>query len=254
MTPIQGNPFLRGLTGRRPLSLASALAPLQARLERFDGSARLTLTPIRAVDLSVIFPAIRANTQAPAAQTLLLGSGLPSGTVAEGDTLIAGHPVFDDLGFAEVLSTRTFEELRAVRIAGPVEVRDVAALANAAERGDSLLDFECRAVVSVHLRGDRVLEMDVRDEEIAYALVAEHFRHYLAALCNRPVGHYALPEAALIASLLADDQGITVRPIESDIFSTFVDIGICTTADDPQGPAERSLIYDRVSHTWHGED
>ncbi len=44
-----------------------------------------------------------------------------------------------------------------------------------------------------------------------------------------------------------------MRPLETELYSTFVDIGVCVQADEPTRPADRSLIYDVHGNSWHDE-
>jgi hypothetical protein len=46
---------------------------------------------------------------------------------------------------------------------------------------------------------------------------------------------------------------LTVRPIETQIFSTSIDVGVNTSRERFDAPARRSLIYDRPSDSWHDE-
>jgi hypothetical protein len=46
---------------------------------------------------------------------------------------------------------------------------------------------------------------------------------------------------------------LTVRPIETEIFSTSIDVGIGTNNDGTTKPADRSLIFDIPSNSWHDE-
>ena len=99
--------------------------------------------------------------------------------------------------------------------------------------------------------GDRRLHLESRDELHALRIVAESFRHYVAALRQRPIKTIAAPESWMMQRLLATDGIISVRPVETEVFSTSIDIGICTT--DRDGPANCSLIYDVPANSWHDE-
>ncbi len=82
--------------------------------------------------------------------------------------------------------------------------------------------------------------------------MAENFRHYLAAMCDRAAEEFGAPNLDQVHALVSEGA-LTIRPIETQVYSTFIDVGICATADTPEGPANRSLIYDIPSRTWHRE-
>jgi hypothetical protein len=46
---------------------------------------------------------------------------------------------------------------------------------------------------------------------------------------------------------------ITVRPVETSVQATSIDIGVNTSTERFSQPATVSLIFDRPSNTWHTE-
>jgi hypothetical protein len=267
------NAFTRsGSGGRNPQrSLASALAPMRAALARSPRGHALQLCPMLPLDaLSALRAADQALPEdAGRFQTLVLeaepaelerglrtepGAGSPARWLAgrlesgSGEAL----PCLSDQAAGRLLGFVPMRRLRVVRIEGPVEPRDAAAIAAAARQGRSPLDVELRAVAEMTVKDDQVVSVEVRREEQALIVIGENLRHYLAALCDRPAPTFAAPPPGLVREMLTQG-GLTIRPIETQVFSTFIDIGVCTTSDEPTRPAERSLIYDLPSHTWHAD-
>jgi hypothetical protein len=123
----------------------------------------------------------------------------------------------------------------------------------AAERGMSPLDVEFRAVAALIVRANRQVELHVRRREHAALLVAEDLRHYLSAVRDQPAAELAAPPAWQLERLLSLTGTVTVRPVETDVYGTFVDVGVNIDPDGLPKPAAYSLIYDIPSNTWHDE-
>ena len=104
----------------------------------------------------------------------------------------------------------------------------------AAEDGD---------VVSIHgrLRGPLLL--------VGGRVLRNHVRSRLG---HRRYG-LECPEADFMHHLLARTGTFSIRRIETEVYSTWVDIGVSTCPDGSAKPADLSLIYDLVSNTWHTE-
>jgi hypothetical protein len=268
MKPTARNAFERSWSASRgrPSSLVSMLTPMQAMIGQAANHWQLTLAPMRALDALPVWYALG---DAADACTLLTDCSSANGKPARpldgfkylerlavdvGEALDEKHLVLNDAQLREVLELLECDHLSLVRLTGMVDVRDAAAIDAAVAKGDSALDADLRAIASMDVRRDSVIELHVRDEEHAYRLVAENFRQYLAALLNRSAGAIEPPQPWQIERLMSETSELTVRPIESEVFSTFVDIGISTLPNGTPGPAARSLIYDLPSGTWHDEE
>jgi hypothetical protein len=59
------------------------------------------------------------------------------------------------------------------------------------------------------------------------------------------------PDLGLVDSILHRTGYLSIRPIETEVFSTFVDVGVSTSGCNE--PADSLMIYDIHSDTWHGE-
>ena len=99
----------------------------------------------------------------------------------------------------------------------------------------------------------RAVHVDARTRDQSARFVAESFRQYLAAVRLQPSGKVNAPEVPLIESLLDRTGRIAVRPIETEIYSTSIDVGVSTESSGATVPANTSLIYDVHSGTWHGD-
>jgi hypothetical protein len=260
-----------------------ALSSMTAVLCETDYGWSLKLSPMRAFDALRIWPSI---TSAPDACSLLYdveladvnvgsrrASRLPresSGakTLAElADHL--GIPVvehfgsdrlvLDELALRELVGMTNTRHMKCVLVEGPVEARDAAAIADASRNGANPLLAEFRAVAAMTVDADRHITLETRTRQQAVQLVAENLRHYLAAIRDRPFDEFSSPENWQIDRLLSISGSLTIRPVETDVFSTAIDVGISTSAGNVAGkeggsrPADRSLIYDLPSQTWHDE-
>lgn len=250
-------------------SLASSLAPLSAKIEETNFGYSLEIAPMRAFDALRLWPRLSDHEEA---------SALVYDVIAGNERRMAAAGVTPDLTLAQVaerLEIPVIEEfsnqaivmepacvrelagmldavaLRSVLVEGPIDRRDAVAMAAAVAQGDSPLLAELRAVAAINVRRDRVIELHTRVQEQALRLVGESFRHYVASLQRRPVEEFAAPEPWQLERLLGISGSLAVRPIETDMFSTSVDVGISTSLQ--QRPADRSLIYDLPSNTWHDE-
>ncbi|MEE2719102.1 MAG: hypothetical protein VX727_04890 [Planctomycetota bacterium] len=88
----------------------------------------------------------------------------------------------------------------------------------------------------------------------ALLLVAGHVlrNHVRSRLDHRRPG-LECPEVDFMHHLLARTGTFSIRRIETEVYSTWVDIGVSTRPDGSAKPADLSLIYDLVSNTWHTE-
>jgi hypothetical protein len=269
MNASENNAFLRGgnsLRFSRNRSLAGLLAPMRARLDQTASGYALTVEPMRAVDALKPFLQL-APTEF--GLTLLCGEVDQAAGSTRDDRSVASiarqHGInvveqftersvlVDEQALRALASRAQLDGLTAILIDGPVEQSDVDAIDAAVAQGGSALDAELRAVAAMHVLEDRVVTLETRESRDASRLAAENFRHYLAALRGRPSRQFAAPEAAIVERLLEYSGEIAVRPIETEIFSTSIDVGVSTQPEGDTHPADQSLIYDVYSNSWHGE-
>lgn len=281
MTFTTYNAFSNGDNQHPSKSLASSLTPMQAQLEETRYGWSLQMSPIRAFDALRIWTRLAADAQESHGEepvSLLFDVGVDSnaGARGRGSTAIESLPdvadrmgietvdrfntdvfgsqlVLDELSLRELVGMIDTTRLRSVLVAGPIEQRDGKAMAQAIEAGHSALDVEFRAVASLEVTHDRLAQLHTRQRDHALLLACENFRHYLAAVRQRPVGEITAPQPHQLERLLSLTGSITVRPIETEIYSTSVDVGISTETNEQTLPADHSLIYDIPSDTWHDE-
>lgn len=139
-----------------------------------------------------------------------------------------------------------------VRVGGAVEPADALAIRAAvlAGRHPVLADFRVTHVL--RLVDDRVSTFETFEEDMAILIVADNLRNYVAALLDTDVDTIGWPRPSMIQRILSVSGAFRVRPIETQQFGSFVDIGICTSRDE-SSPARQSLIYDIPSGSWHDE-
>lgn len=269
MKPTAHNAFERSWSAARgPRSLVSMLTPMQAKIVEVGDRFELTLAPMRAVDALGVWsnladaePAAtlladrKDSAQAVSSANEIGGLKLLERLAIEtGEHVDAHHLLLADDQLDEVVDMISSDRLQLVKLTGMVDARDAAAIDAAIANNTSALDADVRAIASMEVVRDNIITMHVRNPVHAYQLVAENFRQYLAAMLGKPARSLDAPQPWQIERLMSVTGELTVRPIETEIFSTFVDIGISTNPAGMTGPAARSLIYDLPSGTWHDEE
>jgi len=269
MKPSNSNAFLRDLSGTRGPSagrLAGLLSPMRAVVTDADFGYVLELEPIRAIDALEPWSHLAGNgdmhtllCRLPWHETSAEDDAEPLSAIAHrlgvpvAQELSPQQLVMDHEPLRYLFATAELDGVAAVLIEGPLEIGDAEAIRRAMEGGLSPLVAEVRAVASMRIVNDRAVVIETRTREQGAAFVAENFRHYLAALRNRPASDFAPPEVPLIAYLLRRTGRLTVRPIETEIFATSIDVGVSTGSNGELRPADASLVYDIPSDSWHGE-
>lgn len=252
---------------RQGTSLAGLLSAMRASILARDFGVRLELEPMHAAALMDPWSRLASPTTG---NTLLL----PDPAVAppaRAEAAASLASVVQRLGIKThgragerglVLTSSSMKELVAVSglnghvavmIEGPVEAADAAAISLAMSSRQSPLAADVRAVAAMRITGDRTAYLDLRDRYQAFDFVAEAFRLYLAGLRHAPAWQFAPPEPVLVERLLDRHDRISVRPIETAIYSTSIDVGVCTSSAEAGKPADASLIYDIYTDSWHGD-
>ncbi|TVQ51974.1 MAG: hypothetical protein EA377_11250 [Phycisphaerales bacterium] len=159
----------------------------------------------------------------------------------------------DELTLRELVTSCPQRAFCCVLVDGPIESGDARAVSRAIENKLSPLAVELRATASLRVNNDSSVTLETRDQSLGLHLVSESFRQYLASLGRRPVSDFNGPETWQMERLLGVSGEINVRPRETDWYSTSVDVGISTECGEHTRPADRSLVYDLPSGTWHDE-
>lgn len=239
-------------------------APMQADLRETDFGFSLELNPIQAID--AVHALLRACPENAQFLVSVEQSAWRDGNVEASLTVIA-----DRLGIAslEVISPDQLvltadalaglvsiaqpHRLLVIAIDGPVEAGDARAINLAIEAGRSPLTAELRALAALEVLGDRSVVLHARDRIVPQHVIAQNFRHYLAAILDKPAESFAAPDVSQIELLLAISGALTVRPIETHVSPGLVDIGVNTSLERFTQPSNLTLIYDRPSDSWHAE-
>jgi hypothetical protein len=260
MRPFSTNAFIRDGAGRAsapPASLAGLLAPMRATLLDSEHGVRLELEPMRAADAASVWSSLSSRPDATTIVFAAANEEKPAGSrgvIASGEATDAPRAFAVEAGQLAAIAARSgLAGVTAVLVEGPVEPADIEAMGAALAAGGSPLGVEVRAIATMRVVNDRAVFLEARDRSAALRFVAENFRHYLAALRRRPVSSFSLPDRGLIDRLMSLTGGLTVRPIETEVYSTAIDIGVSIDASGPARPAGESLIYDIHGNAWYGE-
>ncbi len=161
--------------------------------------------------------------------------------------------VMEPMRLRELVGMIDQVHLRTVCVDGPIEARDAEAMRRAVAAGLSPLQAEFRASASIEVTADAAVSIESREKKPALRMAAECVRLFLGAMRSQPAEELALPELWQIERLLEETGAISLRPIETEAYSTFLDIGVSTALEPFSKPANRSLIYDVPSNSWHDE-
>jgi hypothetical protein len=160
--------------------------------------------------------------------------------------------LLEDTEFEWIADTLPWKTFEAVRIEGEVEAADALAIRRAIAGGGTSIEGDLRALAGLRLRPDGGAEFLARSLRPLAALVAEDLAFYLAAVLRCGPESISRPASAQVSRLLACSGRILVRPEETDVFERSIDIGV-STARQGEHAADRSLIYDLPSDSWHDE-
>ena len=182
--------------------------------------------------------------------------GVPLGVIV---TAVQDRPgarwLLDDLSDVEQPEARRRAAHNApawmTRIHGVIESRDARVLHAAMARGDDVLDFECRA--DLHLAMTHMsMTYSTTSEDLPVRMAAGLLRYHVAQCLGRDAVSIPQPEPDVVARVLTS-EGMALRPLETQVFPGFLDIGVADV-DREAGPARRSMIFDRVTGSWHADD
>jgi hypothetical protein len=131
-------------------------------------------------------------------------------------------------------------------IHGPVEAGDANAIIREVSSSISPLcaDFRMQSVVTS--TEDSGVSAHVREYDDALMLAASAIARFMSDLLGENVNP---PDLGVVDALLYETGTISIKPIESEIFASFVDVGISTSEGNE--PANTSAVYDIHSDSWH---
>lgn len=129
---------------------------------------------------------------------------------------------------------------------GSIEAGDAKAIVREVSTSLSPLcaDFRMQSVVTS--TEESGVSAHVREYDDALMLASTALARFMRDLLGENVNE---PDLGVMDALLHKTGTISIKPIESEIFSTFVDIGISTSEGNE--PANTSAIYDIHSDSWH---
>jgi hypothetical protein len=131
---------------------------------------------------------------------------------------------------------------------GPIELGDADAIVEAVSGSRSPLRSDVRMQSIVTSTSGDGIRAHVRNYDDALIIASSAIAQYATDLLGKSVSN---PELGLIDYLLGQTGDISIKPVETEVYSSFVDIGVSTS--DSTTPANATLIYDLVSDTWHGD-
>lgn len=236
----QHGSFWQPALGPRNKSLAGLLSPVRCSLQELQGGWELQTSGLPIDRLLLVLSSISDD-----AHTLV---GFSSG---EGESPI-GPPRIQERG--HLMNNSILGRIAwVVQIDGPVEVEDAQAVQRAWERGDSLLDAEIRANASLEVDANGTLVLRARKEEVVLQAAGEMLRAHVARQRGQDATDIAPPDSGLVHGLLNASGSIALRPIETETYSTWVDVGVSTCPEGTTKSADTSVIYDAVGNSWHGD-
>jgi hypothetical protein len=247
-------------------SRSAELASMQVDLRETEFGWSLEMSPMQALDAlesldpqDVVQPSLNFLVSMEQSAWRISDADMPLAKIAQRlnltpiDAISDIQLVLDEASLRELVSVCQPTRLLVVAIDGPIELRDAEVINKSIDAGRSPLLCELRATAALEVLGDRNVVLHSRSRDQALAMVAENFRHYLAARMEKPLSRFSAPQTWQIQRLLDESGMLTVRPIETQIFSTSIDVGVNTSRERFDAPARRSLIYDRPSDSWHDE-
>jgi hypothetical protein len=162
----------------------------------------------------------------------------------------------DDRTLAAWCRNRSFRATVAVRIlcedAASVEPADLRAIADSVRRGSCPLEADVRAAWSLQAVTGGV-DLRATDASAALPLVAETIARYAAQQLEEPRADIAPPDPETLGRLLSISGNLLIRPVETQVWAGFLEIGLCVEPEGPERPCGTTLLYDRPSGTWHTE-
>lgn len=264
---------------RTPGQHPVGLAPLEARIVAAvpDASATEDALPpatlrIRPMHLSQAIEVWTHDLPSPA-WTVVVGTSIEAGTtdleaiaglarrsrerlgLPKDDAVREGADgpfLLNDEEFELLAGSAAWRSMTAIRIEGPVDAGDLDAIVSTIRAGRPAIAGDLRAVASLRVEAGGGLEFAARSMRPIAKLVAEDLACYAAAVLRRGADEVSRPPLHQVLRLLESSGSISVRPEETDVFAESIDVGVSTSAAGDR-PADRSLIYDLPSDTWHDE-
>ena len=224
----------------QPSSLAGLMAPMQCVFSTIDGGHELRLS---GMPLDRILPLL-----------MEIDDGVESNLLVGFGPGLSTHMMESSGRGSRQLTDELLNHIAWIaRINGPVEDGDAHALHRAWEQQTCLLAAELRASLSLTRGPHDVLVLRTDDQDVLLHAAGELFREHVHRTSSRPRQRIATPDAGLMHAILGISGTISIRPIETHSYSTWIDVGINTCPSRSIRPADCSIIYDTVGNSWHGD-
>ncbi|MCE2875440.1 MAG: hypothetical protein LW625_07370 [Planctomycetaceae bacterium] len=175
-------------------------------------------------------------------------------TLAEGCTIVVEESgavrVLDDRTLATLVRQGSLRARAALRLAAQaacVDQSDLFAVARALRLEQDLLDADVRALWSLQAI-DEELVLQSLDPTAPLCLLSEAITGYTQAR----LGGQRLPRLPRrFARELLDAVTVEILPVDTQVWSGFVEIGVRLGAGSSSRDCERTVLFDRPSATWH---
>ena len=129
---------------------------------------------------------------------------------------------------------------------GAVEEGDAKAIIREVPNSLSPLCADLRMQSVVTSSNGECVSAHLRAYDDALLLAATALARYMSDLLGKNVN---VPDLGVLDALLYKTRYLSIRPIETEIYASFVDVGVSTGHSNE--PADIGVIYDIRSDTWH---
>lgn len=178
-------------------------------------------------------------------------------TLAPGCTVLVNANgsanALDDATLGTLVRRGLMPTVAAIRLADTglesVDDRDLAAMVRALRSGQDPLEADIRASWSLRVDGDGLLLQSL-DPAAAPRLLSEAITRYAEARLEER-GLPRLPPP--LARQLLEFGRVLVRPVQTQVWAGFLEIGVDLGSDAGERPADLTLLFDRPSASWHLE-
>lgn len=225
----------------QPAGLAGMLSPISCRLTAVDQVWELRTS---GVDIRDLLSMVAVTCETNRSSTLLLQDA------AEASTPQADDVLSDDM----LLDMPRPPRIKwAIRVDGPLEPDDIGALEQGCRSGICPLATETRTVSAVRQLDGGGVSIRARSRDQLLLVAAHILRSHVKASIKPRGQDVTHPELDFMHNLMDRSGSFNLRSIETEVYSTWIDVGISTRPEPGLKPANQSVIFDFISGTWHGD-
>ncbi len=224
-----------------PAGLAGMLSPISCRLSAIEQGWELRTS---GVDMRDLLGMVVVTCETNRSSTLLLqdavDSSPPQTKDVHSDGMLLDMPPPPRLKWA-------------IRVDGPLEPEDIDALEQACRSGTCPLASEPRTVSAVRELDGGGTSIRARSRDQLLLVAAHILRSHVKGSIRPRVQDVTHPEVDFMHNLMDRSGAFNLRSIETDVYSTWIDVGLSTRPEPGLQPANQSVIFDFISGTWHGD-